>query len=46
VIGNPGRQVGWMSAFGHRLVFDAAGRATCPERGDQYVLEGGVVRSS
>ena len=36
VVGNPARQIGWMSAFGHRLQFDTDGRATCPESGEQY----------
>jgi UDP-2-acetamido-3-amino-2,3-dideoxy-glucuronate N-acetyltransferase len=43
VVGNPARQIGWMSAFGHRLTFDENGRATCPESGEQYVLNQGVV---
>ena len=38
VLGNPARQVGWMSAFGHRLVFDENGFAACPESGDKYEL--------
>ncbi|WP_242510074.1 acyltransferase [Hymenobacter persicinus] len=38
VYGNPARQHGWMSAFGHRLQFDAAGRAQCPESHEQYLL--------
>lgn len=36
VVGNPARQVGWMSAYGHRLVFDADGNAVCPESGQVY----------
>lgn len=43
VIGNPARQDGWMSAFGHRLHFDADGVATCPESGAQYTLQNGRV---
>lgn len=38
VVGNPARQDGWMSAFGHRLAFDADGMATCPESGERYCL--------
>ena len=38
VYGNPARQHGWMSAHGHRLQFDAAGRATCSESGEVYQL--------
>lgn len=43
IVGNPGRQIGWMSQFGHRLNFDENGRATCPESGVEYALEEGVV---
>ncbi len=38
VYGTPARQQGWMSAYGHRLTFDDAGRATCPESGEKYQL--------
>ena len=44
VVGNPARQVGWMSEYGHRLHFDNDGIAVCPESGEQYVLKNGVVR--
>lgn len=43
VVGNPSRQVGWMSEHGHRLKFDANGQATCPESNDEYVLNNQVV---
>jgi UDP-2-acetamido-3-amino-2,3-dideoxy-glucuronate N-acetyltransferase len=43
VIGNPARQTGWMSEFGHKLSFDTAGLATCPESGERYCLENGNV---
>jgi len=43
VLGNPGRHVGWMSAFGHRLEFDSVGIAICPESGEKYVLKDGMV---
>ena len=43
VVGNPARQIGWMSEFGHRLEFDADGKATCPESGDVYQLSEGAV---
>lgn len=39
VVGNPARQIGWMSEFGHRLDFDEDGMANCPESGDSYKLE-------
>ena len=43
VAGNPARQIGWMSEYGHRLVFDGNGRAACPESGERYELRGGRV---
>ena len=36
IVGNPGRQTGWMSEFGHKLQFDDKGMAVCPESGQQY----------
>jgi UDP-2-acetamido-3-amino-2,3-dideoxy-glucuronate N-acetyltransferase len=44
VIGNPGKQAGWMSEYGHRLEFDSDGFATCPESKERYVLEDNRVR--
>jgi UDP-2-acetamido-3-amino-2,3-dideoxy-glucuronate N-acetyltransferase len=44
VVGNPGRQIGWMSEFGHRLHFDNAGQAVCPESGAVYLLKDGFVQ--
>ncbi len=38
VVGNPAKQIGWVSEYGHRLNFDANGRATCPESGQEYLL--------
>ncbi|MFZ5939012.1 MAG: DapH/DapD/GlmU-related protein [Bacteroidota bacterium] len=38
VVGNPARQTGWMSEYGHKLHFNKEGFATCPESGDQYRL--------
>lgn len=43
VVGNPARQVGWMSEYGHRLHFDDEGMATCPESLERYKLEEGMV---
>ncbi len=43
VVGNPARQVGWVSANGHRLHFDSEGRATCPETRERYRLKDGSV---
>ncbi|MBM3176566.1 MAG: N-acetyltransferase [Bacteroidetes bacterium] len=36
VVGNPARQVGWMSEYGHRLEFDSNGLAVCKESGQRY----------
>ena len=43
VVGNPARQTGWMSEFGHKLNFDLDGIATCPESGERYGLSNGTV---
>lgn len=39
MVGNPARQMGWMSEFGHRLHFDENGKAQCPESGEWYELK-------
>lgn len=39
VVGNPSKQIGWMSEYGHRLYFDDNNRATCPESNEIYVLK-------
>lgn len=44
MVGNPARQIGWMSQYGHRLEFDANGMAKCPESGDLYRLESEQVK--
>lgn len=44
IVGNPGRQIGWMSEFGHRLSFDENNKAKCPESGDTYLIENNQVR--
>ena len=44
MVGNPARQIGWMSQYGHRLEFDANGMAKCPECGDLYRLENEQVK--
>lgn len=46
VVGNPSKQIGWMSEFGHRLAFDTNGTATCPESGHRYLLQNGKVTKS
>ncbi|MBS1573207.1 MAG: N-acetyltransferase [Bacteroidetes bacterium] len=44
VMGNPAHQKGWVSELGHKLEFDIAGNAVCPESGQQYVLQNNEVR--
>src|SRR6478672_5693174 len=39
MVGNPAKQLGWMSEYGHRLEFDKDGHATCKESGQKYKLE-------
>lgn len=43
VVGNPSRQTGWMSEFGHKLKFNTDGFAVCPESNQEYKLENGIV---
>ena len=43
VVGNPARQTGWMSEYGHRLKFDDKGYAICPESNERYHLENDTV---
>jgi len=43
IIGNPARQTGWMSEYGHRLDFNDEGMAACPESGEHYRLWDGKV---
>src|SRR5688572_17356743 len=44
VVGNPSRQIGWMSEYGHRLEFSSEGNAVCKESGQKYKLEGNTVK--
>lgn len=43
VIGNPAKQTGWMSEYGHKLAFDNDGIAECPESKQKYKLQNGKV---
>ncbi|WP_372746730.1 acyltransferase [Lutibacter sp.] len=43
VVGNPSKQIGWISEYGHRLEFDSNGFATCVESGDKYQLQNNSV---
>lgn len=44
VVGNPARQTGWMSEYGHKLKFNSEGLAKCPESGERYQLKEGLVK--
>jgi UDP-2-acetamido-3-amino-2,3-dideoxy-glucuronate N-acetyltransferase len=45
VVGNPSKQIGWVSEFGHRLEFNELGFATCKESGEEYqLLENKVIK--
>ena len=46
VVGNPARQTGWMSEYGHKLEFDKNGMAICPESQERYRLENGKVNKT
>jgi len=43
VVGNPAKQTGWMSEYGHKLKFDMKGFAVCPESKERYRLENDIV---
>ena len=43
VVGNPSKQIGWISEFGQRLKFDEKGEAICSESKEKYFLNNGVV---
>ena len=43
IIGNPGRQRGWMSEDGQNLIFDEQGNAVCAATSNNYLLSNGVV---
>jgi UDP-2-acetamido-3-amino-2,3-dideoxy-glucuronate N-acetyltransferase len=43
VVGNPARQTGWMSEYGHKLKFNSEGIAICPESKEKYQLRDGRV---
>ena len=43
VVGNPSRQIGWVSEYGHKLQFDSNGIASCPETNQEYRLKNNAV---
>ena len=44
LVGNPAKQIGWVSAYGHRLQFNDEYQAVCPESGERYRLEKNKVQ--
>jgi len=44
VVGNPAKQISWVSEYGHRLEFNELGKAVCPESGQEYILENDRVK--
>src|SRR5688572_25867439 len=43
IVGNPGKQIGWVGEYGHRLVFNSSGVAFCKESGQRYILRSNTV---
>ena len=43
IVGNPGRQTGWISEYGQKLIFDEKGNAVCSESKENYQLVNGAV---
>lgn len=43
VVGNPSKQIGWVSEYGHRLNFDSNGLAVCPETRQEYKIDNNKV---
>ena len=44
VVGNPSKQIGWISEYGHRLEFDKHGYAVCSESKEKYQLKENSVQ--
>jgi len=44
VVGNPAKQIGWVSENGQKLHFDENGKAICPETGQEYLLQGNHIK--
>lgn len=43
IIGNPSKQIGWVSEYGHKLHFNNDGIAVCPESNEKYLLKDNKV---
>ena len=46
VVGNPAKQIGWISEYGERLTFDIKGEAFCSNSGEKYFLRNNKVTKS
>lgn len=44
IVGNPGKQIGWVSRAGQRLYFTELGKAECSETSEKYILEDNKVK--
>lgn len=44
LVGNPAKQIGWVSEYGHQLYFNDNGIAVCPESNEKYILENNMVK--
>lgn len=44
LVGNPARQIGWMSEYGCKLIFDQNNEAMCSESGEKYRLDNNTVK--
>ena len=44
IVGNPGKQKGWMSEYGQKLVVDQENKAICPESGQEYFMQESMVK--
>ena len=44
VVGNPAKQIGWMSEYGHKLIFDENDIAICPESKEKYLLKNNKIK--
>ncbi|WP_415863407.1 acyltransferase [Thalassobellus suaedae] len=43
IVGNPGKQIGWVSKYGHRLTFNSNNEATCKESGEKYRIDNNTL---
>lgn len=43
-VGNPAKQIGWISEYGHRIIFDDKNKGSCTESGQKYILENDKVK--